>query len=103
MKPRSPTTIEPRDVGRNELDQICADALSYLAEEPTRLERFFDLTGLTVATLRQAVAEPGFAAQVVDYMTDEPGRLHAFAAAKGYDADAIEAIRLGLLPRDVEA
>ncbi len=99
-KPLSPSNGGPRRADQDELDQLSADALAYLAEEPSRLMRFFELTGLNVATLRQAAATEGFAAQLVDYLTADADRLRAFAAAKGYDADGIEAIRLGLLPRD---
>ena len=101
-KPLSPPTVRPRSATKDELDQLCADALAYLAEEPSRLERFFDLTGLSVATLRQAAATDGFVAQLVDYLTADGSRLHAFAAAKGYDVMMIEAIRLGLLQRDAD-
>ncbi len=102
MKRPLPPPVRPRSATGDELDQLCADALAYLAEEPSRLERFFDLTGLSVDTLRQAAATDAFAAQVVDYMTADGDRLHAFAAAKGYEVAMLEAIRLGLLPRDVE-
>ena len=91
---------KPRRASGEDLDQLCADALTYLAEEPSRLERFFDMTGLSIATLRQAAAGEDFPVQVVDYLTADANRLHAFAAAKGYDADTIEAVRLGLLPRE---
>ena len=99
-KPLSPPIVRPLTANRDELDQLCADALAYLAEEPSRLERFFDLTGLSISNLRQAAAAEGFVAQVVDYLTSDADRLRAFAAAKGYDAETVEGIRLGLLPRD---
>ena len=99
-KPLSPPGARPRHASGEELDQLCADALAYLAEESSRLERFFDLTGLSVATLRQAAAAEDFPVQVIDYLTADANRLHAFAAAKGYEANTIEAIRLGLLPRE---
>ena len=101
-RPLPPPAVRPRAATGDELDQLCGDALAYLAEEPSRLERFFDLTGLSVATLRQAAGTAGFAAQVVDYLTADADRLHAFAAAKGYEPETIEAIRLGLLARDAE-
>ena len=101
-KPLSPPTVKPRNATGDELDQLCADALAYLAEEPSRLERFFDLTGLSVVTLRRAAATDGFVAQIVDYLTADDARLHAFAAAKGYEVTTIEAIRLGLLQREAE-
>ena len=98
--PLPPPIVRPRRVDQDERDQLCADILAFLAEEPSRLERFFDLTGLSVATLRRAAATEGFAAQLVDYVTADGDRLRAFAAAKGTDPGTVEAIRLGLLPHD---
>ena len=99
-KSLSPPIVKPRHLNGDERDQLSADILAYLAEEPSRLERFFDLTGLSVATLRQAAATEDFAAQLVGYVTADADRLRAFAAAKDYDPDAVEAVRLGLLQSD---
>ncbi len=87
-----------RAINQDELDQLSADALTYLAEEPSRLARFFDLTGLSVDTLRQASASQHFVDQLVDYITSDAGRLAGFASAKGYDPADIEAVRLALHP-----
>ncbi len=91
-----------RALARERHDQLSADALTYLAEDPSRLQRFFDLTGLSVDTLREATASDAFVGQLIEYMTSDAGRLTGFASAKGYDAEEVEAVRLALLPPSFE-
>jgi Protein of unknown function (DUF3572) len=55
-------------------------ALSFLAADHERLERFLSVTGLGPHNLRGAAADPGFYGSVLDYfLADEP-LLLAFAA-----------------------
>lgn len=71
MPPRPPTA-DP--------EMLAISALSFLAEEPERLSRFLDLTGLSPITLRRAAAEPRFLASVLDYLVADESLLLAFAA-----------------------
>jgi hypothetical protein len=59
---------------------LAISALSFLAEEPERLSRFLDLTGLSPGTLRQAAADPRFLASVLDYLAADESLLLAFSA-----------------------
>ncbi|MCA3632171.1 MAG: DUF3572 domain-containing protein [Methylobacterium sp.] len=61
-------------------EMLAISALSFLAEEPERLSRFLDLTGLSPTTLRRAAAEPRFLASVLDYLVADESLLLAFAA-----------------------
>ncbi|MCA3596102.1 MAG: DUF3572 domain-containing protein [Methylobacterium sp.] len=61
-------------------EMLAISALSFLAEEPERLSRFLDLTGLSPITLRQAAADPRFLASVLDYLVADESLLLAFAA-----------------------
>ncbi|MCA3628870.1 MAG: DUF3572 domain-containing protein [Methylobacterium sp.] len=61
-------------------EMLAISALSFLAEEPERLSRFLDLTGLSPITLRRAAAEPRFLASVLDYLVADESLLLAFAA-----------------------
>lgn len=61
-------------------EMLAIAALSFLAEEPERLARFLDLTGLSPATLRQAASDPRFLASVLDYLAADESLLLAFAA-----------------------
>lgn len=71
MPPRHPTA-DP--------EMLAISALSFLAEEPERLSRFLDLTGLSPITLRRAAADPRFLASVLDYLVADESLLLAFAA-----------------------
>jgi hypothetical protein len=61
-------------------EMLAISALSFLAEEPGRLSRFLDLTGLSPTTLRQAAGDPRFLASVLDYLVADESLLLAFAA-----------------------
>ena len=58
-------------------------ALGFLAAEESRLERFLALSGLGPHNLRQAAADPGFLAAVLDYVAGDEALLVAFAAQEG--------------------
>jgi hypothetical protein len=90
---RNAATLDPAD-----LDGLAGDALTYLAAEPERLDRFFAVTGLTVRTLRDAAGTPAFTAHLLDYMASDARRFVAFAEASGRDPAAVEAIRAALTP-----
>ncbi len=58
-------------------------ALGFLAAEESRLERFLALSGLGPHNLRQAAADPGFLAAVLDYVAGDEALLVAFAEQEG--------------------
>lgn len=65
---------------RTEQAEILAiSALSWLAADPERLERFVAVSGLDLGDLRRAAAEPGFAAGVLDYICSDEQTLLALA------------------------
>ncbi|HET6379110.1 MAG TPA: DUF3572 domain-containing protein [Methylocella sp.] len=80
---------------RLELDEagaMAAEALTYLAADPPRLERFMALSGLTLGTLRAAAREPCFLGAILDYLASDEPLLLAFAASAGHDpADVMRA------------
>ena len=84
------------------LDRLAGDALTYLAADPDRFDRFFAVTGLSVNTLRQAAGTPAFVSHLVDYLAADERRLVAFAAETGRDPAAIEAVRAALAERSGE-
>ena len=59
--------------------QTAIDALGWLASDDQRLERFLALSGLGPQNLRQAAAEPGFLAAVLDYLASHEALLVEFA------------------------
>jgi len=55
-------------------------ALSFLAADRERLERFLSVTGLGPHNLRGAAADPGFYGSVLDHLLADEPLLLAFAA-----------------------
>src|SRR3954452_6132510 len=49
-------------------EELAARILQFLAEDPGRMARFFNTTGLTAETIRVAASAPGFAMSVLDYV-----------------------------------
>jgi hypothetical protein len=72
-------------------EAIAVDALAFLAGNPAELGRFLALSGIGPETLRQAAAEPGFLAGVLDHIMTDDSLLLAFAGQQGLDARAIAA------------
>jgi fructoselysine-6-P-deglycase FrlB-like protein len=75
---------------------VAISALSFLAEDPARLSRFLDITGLSPATLREAAGEPRFLASVLDYLMADESLLLAFAAHSGISPETIAAASAAL-------
>jgi hypothetical protein len=67
------------DFGRS----AAVSALTFLAADSGRLERFLSTTGLGPQNLRRAADDPGFYTSVLDYILADEPLLIAFAA----DAD----------------
>ncbi len=61
-------------------EALAIDALGFLAEDMERLGRFLAITGIDPASLRQAAANSGFLASVLDYLGQDESLLLAFAA-----------------------
>ena len=65
-----------RDNPMSEAEKIAIAALGKLAQDSQNLQRFLDLTGLSVDTLRASAQEPGFLASVLGYFINhEPDLL----------------------------
>ena len=75
---------------------IAIGALGFLAEDPARLSRFLDITGLNPATLREAAREPRFLASVLDYLMADESLMLAFAAHQGTSPETIAAASTAL-------
>ena len=84
----------------NDAEAVAAEALAFLAEEPDRLGRFLSLAGIDPGQIRQAAAEPGFLAAVMEHLMSDETLLVAFAANRGLKPEAVvrAAHRLGAAP-----
>ena len=57
---------------------LCADILSWVSADDEMMSRFWALSGLTPETLRNAAAQPGFAAGVLDFLANHEPTLLAY-------------------------
>jgi hypothetical protein len=78
---------------------LAIEALSFLASDPERLERFMDLSGLSAENLRAAATTPGFFLAILDYVAGDESLLVAFAANAGHDPSTIAKARDRLSPK----
>lgn len=96
MRPRDSINRERNEANRQDWAEGCAiGALTFLAGDEGRLERFLAISGLTPETLRAAADSPGFLAGVLDYLLGDESLLNAHAANSGTDpADIATAHRI---------
>jgi hypothetical protein len=79
-----------------EAGAIVIAALSYFATHPKTMDRFFALTGVDPASLKDAARAPGFLAGVLDFVIEDERVLRAVAAAQETTPEAIVAARARL-------
>jgi hypothetical protein len=68
---------------------IAIEALAWLADDETRLERFLALSGLGPQNLRKAAAEPRFLAAILDYLVSNEALLLDFARDSAQSPDDV--------------
>ena len=90
-KPRLPDTRE-----------LVVEVLVFLGEDPERLRRFLNSSGLDIADLRRVAATSAFAESLLDHLCSDEPLLVAFAETKGYDPASIEQARQALAPPPFE-
>jgi len=77
---------------REAAEMAAIQALGFLAEDPARLARFLDMTGIAAEDIRTAARAPGFLAGVLAHMLGDESLLIAFAENAGIDpADVVPA------------
>ena len=69
--------------------ELAVAALSFLAGEHERLERFLALTGLGPQSLRAAAREPSFLLGVLDHVASDEALLLAFADENGINPEDV--------------
>lgn len=81
----------------DDAERTAIAALGFVASDPELLPRFLALTGIEAHAIRQAAAEPGFLAGVLDFVAAHEPTLLAFAEASGAKPEEIMQARR-LLP-----
>ena len=80
-------------------EDLVARLLQFLADDPGRMARFFNVTGLTATTIRAAASAPGFPASIVAYVLDDEPLLRVFAAEAEIAPGELLRMRAGLESR----
>ncbi|MBX9758904.1 MAG: DUF3572 domain-containing protein [Beijerinckiaceae bacterium] len=74
---------------REDAEMLGISALTHIAGDQERLERFLAVTGLDPAQLRSEAGKPGFATGVLDYLCSDEALLIGFAAEQGLSPEAV--------------
>jgi hypothetical protein len=81
---------------RESAETLAISALSYLAGEPERIDRFLSLTGIGLDDLRSAAKEPHFLAGVLEHIASDEDLLVDFARHAAVKPTEIERARAAL-------
>lgn len=77
----------------DEGQDLAIRAFTFLAEDPTRMERFLALTGLAPAKLRDHAGSPAFLGGVLEYLLQDETLLLTFSAEAHIDPSMVAAAR----------
>ncbi len=83
----------PSSAAREAAEMLAIQALSFIAEEPARLNAFLIASGLALGRLRESASDAGFLAGVLDHMLADESLLMAFADSAAIDPAAIARAR----------
>ena len=79
---------------------LAIEALQYLASEDDLLMRFSALSGILPNDMREASAQPGFLAGVLDFFLSHEPDLLTFCGQSGHSPEAVVSARHKLAPND---
>ena len=86
----------PSSAAREAAEMLAIQALSFIAEEPERLNGLLNATGLTLDRLRESAAAPDFLAGVLEHMLADESLLLAFADSAAIDPADVSRARIAL-------
>ncbi len=76
---------KPQPYSRETAEMLAVQALAFIAEDADRLGGFIASSGIAVASIRNAAADPDFLAGVLEHMLADESLLIAFADSAGID------------------
>jgi Protein of unknown function (DUF3572) len=82
-------TITGLSKGRVADESMAVSALTFLAADSGRLDRFLSVTGLGRHNLRGAAASPGFYGSILAYLVADEPLLVQFAAEAGFAPEQV--------------
>jgi hypothetical protein len=86
----------PSSAAREAAEILAIQALSFIAEEPERLNGLLSATGLSLNRLRESANQPDFLTGVLEHMLADESLLLAFADSAGIDPAAVARARNAL-------
>jgi hypothetical protein len=86
---KPPQRAENVRIGRERAEEVGIAALSHLAEDEDRLERFLGATGVSPEQLRAEAGSPAMLAAVLGYLLEEESALLVFATNAGIAPDLV--------------
>lgn len=86
MRPKTKTNSEEAEI-------LAINALSFLAADGERLQRFMDLSGLEVAAIRAGAAKPAFLGGILDHLLADESLLLIFAEEQQLRPERIAELR----------
>jgi hypothetical protein len=89
----------PATQSREAAEALAIQALSFIAEDPERLDAFLAASGIGPEAIRDAARAPGFLGGVLDHMLADESLLLAFADSAGLDPASIARARRALSGR----
>jgi Protein of unknown function (DUF3572) len=92
----------PATQSREAAEALAIQALSFIAEDPERLDAFLAASGIGPEAIRDAARAPGFLGGVLDHMLSDESLLLAFADSAGLDPASIARARRALSGRPWE-
>ena len=92
----APERPRPARVTPERAFEIAVQALSWLAADAERLDRFLSLSGLDHEGIRKAAQEPGFMGAVLEHLCADEESLLIFAAEADLRPDVIAGARESL-------
>ena len=84
----------------SQAQETAVAALSWLAEDSERLQRFLAVSGLGPQNLRSAADDPGFLGAILDYLAADESLLVAFATHINLAPEIVMQARLRLSARE---
>lgn len=85
------------ETGETGPESVAVAALGWIAGNEDMLNRFLALTGIGAEQIRQAAAEPGFLAGVLDFLLAHEPSLMAFCNETETDPEVVQRAREELL------
>ncbi|MEZ5811525.1 MAG: DUF3572 domain-containing protein [Rhizobiaceae bacterium] len=70
-------------------EALAVNALGFIASSEALLPRFLQLTGIEASAIREAAAEPGFLAGVLQFIAAHEPTLIAFCEATGAEPQSV--------------